>query len=362
MVAWQGRAQQVARELLALSSLAHCTVLRAAFVAVLLAGCPSDPPGGGGAGGEDVGAGGAGGEGGAMGGAGGETATFDCATASDQPQGIRVMSGPRGYHGLAIDKQGLIFGLDPSNTLTRSTYEGDWAPFVPNVMADQIAFTGNGHLIMAAPEGLVGITPEAQRFTINGELYGYGLRIGPDGRAYLAEPKAIRRVNLVTGVAETVINMPDIDEGTFAHAFDWSPSFDKLYVGMTGESGGNVRVVALDAELNASGALEPFVDIAPGSVWIDGVGTDICGNVYVANFATSQLFRVTPDGQSTLYVDWSIDPSQYGHGLIFGNGIGGFREDALYLPMPYAENAVQEIIVGVPSREWAGTAINAVAP
>lgn len=312
-------------------------------------------------GGEGGDTGGAGGEGGAMGGAGGE-ASFDCSTAPDHPLDLRVMSGPRGYHGLAIDREGLIYGLDSSNTLTRSTYEGAFAPFVPNVLAEQIAFTENGHLIMAAPEGLVGITPSAQRYTINGELYGYGLRVGPDGRAYLAEAKAIRRVNLVTGTAETIVNIPDVEEGTFAHAFDWSPSFDKLYIGMTGKSAGQVRVVPLDAELNASGPIEPFADIAAGSVWIDGVGTDICGNVYVANFATSQLFRITPDGSSSVYVDWSIDPSQYGHGLIFGNGVGGFREDALYLPMPYANNGVQEIVVGVPSREWAGTATNVPAP
>ena len=139
-------------------------------------------------------------------------------------------------------------------------------------------------------------------------------------------------------------------------------TFDKLYVGMTGDSGGDVRVVALDEDLNATGPLETFVDISPDPVWIDGVGTDICGNVYVAHFSTSQLFRVTPDGQASVFVDWSIDPSQYGHGLIFGNGIGGFREDALYLPMPYANNSVQEVIVGVPSRAWAGTAINARTP
>ncbi len=353
----------MAQELLDSGNLTHRGLLPAAFLVVFLTACPDDPPeGGGGSGGAGGDASGAGGEGGAQGGAGGEAPTFDCATAPEQPLGLRVMQGPRGYHGLAIDKAGMIFGLDASNTLTRSSYEGDWSPFVPNVMAEQIAFTENGHLIMAAPEGLVGITPDAQRYTINGELYGYGLRIGPDGRGYMAEAKAIRRVNLVTGIAETVVNVPDVEDGTFAHAFDWSPSFDKLYVGMTGDSGGDVRVVALDEDLNATGPLETFVDISPDPVWIDGVGTDICGNVYVAHFSTSQLFRVTPDGQASVFVDWSIDPSQYGHGLIFGNGIGGFREDALYLPMPYANNSVQEVIVGVPSRAWAGTAINARTP
>ena len=311
-----------------------------------------------GAAGSSTGTGATGGNGaGGIGGSGGQLPTFDCSEAPNEPLDARVMEGPRGYHGLAIDASGQIFGTNVDLTLIRSSYDGDWAPFVPNVTADQIAFAENGHLILAAAEGLTGITPEAQRYTINAELYGYGLRIGPDGRGYLAEPRAIRRINLVTGLAETVVTVPDIDMGTFAHAFDFSPELDALYIGMTGETETNVRVVRLDESLDALGPLEPFANIAPGKVWIDGVATDACGNLYVANFATSQLFRVRPDGSSEVYVDWSADPTQYGHGVIFGNGVAGFREDALYLPMPYNNHSVQEIVVGIPSRSWKGNVL-----
>ncbi len=338
-------------------------------LAATLLGCPDDPTGtagsGAGAGGSGAGGAGAGGTGGGpggsggTGGAGGEPPTFDCATAPTEPLEQRVLTGPRGYHGLAINEAGRIFGTNVDLTLVHSSYEGDWAPFVPNVVVDQIAFAESGHLILAASDGLIGITPDAQRYTINAELYGYGLRIGPDGRAWLAEPRAIRRVNLVTGLADTIVTVPDIDMGTFAHAFDFSPSLDALYVGMTGETGMDVRVVQLDENLDATGVLEDFANVAEGKVWIDGVATDVCGNLYVANFATSQLSKITPDGVSSLYFDWSADPTQYGHGVIFGNGVGGFREDAIYLPMPYNEHTVQEIVVGIPSRTWKGIPISA---
>lgn len=269
------------------------------------------------------------------------------------------MVGPRGYHGLAIDAEGRIYGTASDLTLVRSTYDGAWMPFLPNVATEQIAFAPNGHLILAAADGLGGITPDALRYAINPALYGYGLRIGPNGRGYLAEARALRSVNLVTGIAETLAIVEDEDPAVMAHALDFSPSFDALYVGMTGESGVNVRVLRLDDDLQPLGPLEDFAEISHGKVWIDGVATDICGNLYVADFTSSKLFRITPDGSSAVYFDWSDDPTQYGHGVIFGTGVGGFREDAIYLPMPYNDHTVQEIIVGVPSRSWAGVALGA---
>jgi hypothetical protein len=97
-----------------------------------------------------------------------------------------------------------------------------------------------------------------------------------------------------------------------------------------------------------------------GGGWHDGVAVDACGYIYVPEFWDSVLLRVDPQGNSIVYYDWDgSTPAGYGHGVIFGTGVAGWREDALYLPMPYADNGVQEIVTGVPGREWAGTVINA---
>ena len=48
-----------------------------------------------------------------------------------------------------------------------------------------------------------------------------------------------------------------------------------------------------------------------------------------------------------------------GHGVAWGSGVGGFREDALYLPQPVNGGTVGEAIIGVPYRTWDGTVINA---
>ena len=114
----------------------------------------------------------------------------------------------------------------------------------------------------------------------------------------------------------------------------------------------------LDENLHALGSSAPFVEqLSPEGAWVDGLAVDACGNLYVANFMTLQLLKITPDAQVSVYVDWSDTPELYGHGVIFGNGVGGFREDALYLPMPYNNNTVQEIVVGIPSRTFAGTVL-----
>ena len=84
-----------------------------------------------------------------------------------------------------------------------------------------------------------------------------------------------------------------------------------------------------------------------GGGFHDGMGVDACGNVYVADYTSRNLFRLSPEGEKTVLVRWS--EARYGHGLAWGSGIGGFREDAIYLPQPFDGNTVVEVVVGVPS-------------
>ena len=61
-------------------------------------------------------------------------------------------------------------------------------------------------------------------------------------------------------------------------------------------------------------------------------------------------------------MSWRTRQAFYGHGVVWGTGVGGFREDALYLPLPYNNNLVTELIIGVPSKNWNGTVVNAPLP
>ncbi len=294
-----------------------------------------------------------GGAGGSMGDGGG--ATFDCDLAPNEPLAVTVIPGLRGYHGLAIDGSGLMFGVDANWTLVAAGYDGNGGPFLGSFYAEQLSFASNGDLIANTEEGLGGVTSAAQRYTINASIDAYGLLLAATGEIFVADDYSVQKVDPTTGAAVVVVSSdPDWEP----HSLELSPALDKLYVGMIGLEGGQIRVVSLDSDLNATGPLEPFVDVAQDAAWVDGIAADICGNVYATNFTTSQLFKITPAGDVSVYLDWSGDPTQYGHAVVFGNGKGGFREDAIYLPMPYNGNTVQEVVVGVPGRAFAGEVIN----
>ena len=42
----------------------------------------------------------------------------------------------------------------------------------------------------------------------------------------------------------------------------------------------------------------------------------------------------------------------------FGSGIGGWRDDAIYVPQPYNGKSVSEIGLGVYHRSWQGTVLD----
>jgi hypothetical protein len=208
--------------------------------------------------------------------------------------------------------------------LIRSDYEGNWSVFLPTRDAmEQMAF-------------------------------------GPDGDVYTAGEDGVDRMDPTDGSFRPFLEWESRDT---PRALDWSPDGSKVYIGTISESeepSSPLYVVDLDEEGVALGP--PRVHSpAVGGGWHDGVAVDACGYIYVPEFWDSLLLRVDPQGNSIIYYDWNEDCTgdQYGHGVIFGNGVAGWREDALYLPMPYGGNKVQEIIVGVPGREWAGTVINA---
>jgi hypothetical protein len=58
----------------------------------------------------------------------------------------------------------------------------------------------------------------------------------------------------------------------------------------------------------------------------------------------------------TLYQDWQdsvleeSDTSDYGHGIEWGSGVGGWQKNSIYLPQPYDDNTVVRVDVGVPAR------------
>ena len=119
---------------------------------------------------------------------------------------------------------------------------------------------------------------------------------------------------------------------------------------------GQLLAVPLDETLTPNADPEVWVELPGG--WQDAIGVDACGNVWVPDYFTSALYRISPDGNYEHMVE--TRERWYGHGIAWGSGIGGWRTDTIYMPQPYNENRVREVVVGVPDGRFVRT-FNGVA-
>jgi len=275
---------------------------------------------------------------------------IDCATAPTSPLSETVLPGARGYHGLAFDEFGHIVGSD-GNSLIRCDYQGTWSVYVPGVgSCEQMAYMPDGDLafvninmnivMRANPAGATSYLAPANA--------AYGLIVGPDEMLYSAGGVSVRRIDPATGDSAIVTSI----NGGEAHTVGFDRDGDRMFIGTVG--GGNLYVVDLDENLDAVGPPQVFANFGG---WHDGVGMDACGYLFVVDYSTSAMYRISPEGIPQVFVQWGYNG--YGHGLVWGSGVGGWRTDALYVPLPYNANQVKEVVIGTPSAAFGGTVHNA---
>lgn len=342
---------------------------RAAFATALLAACapqpyPPVPPGSGATTGSATGtatgtASGAttGAPAGTTGGTTEPVGDFDCATVPPFPTSVTVLDGPRGYHDVAFTEDGYLLGSDGSNLLAVTRDGSDTNIVVPNLgMIQGMDWLPDGDLAVAssANGAILRVAANGSTTTIASDIDAYGLVLGPDDKLYAANDRDIWRIDPTNGQKTKILDRGFLGWG--ARSIQFSQDATRLYIGTSTGFGGHVYYLDLDANLDPIGAP---IELASGvgmGMYHDGMGVDVCGYLYVPDYDRSALFRISPDGTivQTL-LDTAID--EYGHGLEWGNGEGGFRTDALYQPLPYGGNGVIEVVIGVP-RVWAGDVIN----
>jgi len=173
--------------------------------------------------------------------------------------------------------------------------------------------------------------------------------LGPDGMLYAGDNHCLYRIAPDTGAQEILICSEDHpDPGTFTpRIVQFNLDFSEMIVG-THEN--RLFLLPIDANLNPAGDPVFWLDVAGSTSGVDGLVVDVCGNYYVPSYP-DELYRITPDGVAHLYHKWS-GVETLGHGLRWGTGRDGWRDDALYLPQPYGGYTVVEVVTGVPGRKF----------
>jgi streptogramin lyase len=279
-------------------------------------------------------------------------APIDCANLPTRPLSAAPVPGARAYHGLVITDAGTIVGTDSNNLLEADGY-GAVSVLLPGTGSmEQLDRFADGTIVGARTNGdILQIVPGGGSSVIASVGNTYGVRVGPDDKVYVADWERITRIDPATGSVETWF---DGGNQFSPKVLDFNIDFTKLYVGSIYDSG-NVYEFDLDANYDPVGNPRLLAS-TPGS-WHDGLRVDICGNLYVAEYVNRAMYRISPSGAvSTLFIP--PDSSWYGHGLVFGNGAGPFRETALYIPQPYNNDTVAEVEIGVPYRTYTGPVIN----
>jgi sugar lactone lactonase YvrE len=266
-----------------------------------------------------------------------------CLALPDAPIAQRPVPGARGYHDVAFDAEGAIIGFD-GVSLVRVDGVGASELLAAGLAgAEGMDRLPDESLVVATGAGLVRVFPNGAQVIIAPDIHAYGVTVGPDGRVYAGDnggtlwrvdPDTTEVVawwsgDGVAGLAPRTI------------AFDVDHSL--LYFGVFGDQ---VYSIPVGPDLEPLAPPRPLAVVSgSGGAFLDGLTVDICGQLYLPKYEVSALYRVTPDGESRLYYQW--DRTQYGHGLEWGRGLGGFSREALYFPQPYNGNTVLEMSIGV---------------
>lgn len=285
---------------------------------------------------------------------------FDCSTVPAEPLSKTEIQGARGYHDVAFTENGYILGNNSGNFhLVAAAYGEPANVLVPGIgQIEQMTWLPNGDLAAATYQGVVRITPAGGQTVIAGDIHAYGLILGPDQKLYAADQSKIVRIDPDTGQIDRLLEPGALPQGS-PRVIQFGLGYTQMFIGTLSGAQGRIYVMDLDENLDPISEPRIFTSGVGAGDYHDGLGIDICGYLYVPDYSYSALYRISPSGQVQNIHNSGPLLRDYGHGLEWGNGVGGWRDDAIYLPLPYGNNKVLEIVIGVPSRDKPGVeAIN----
>lgn len=275
-----------------------------------------------------------------------ESPPYDCSAIPAGPFQLKKLTGPMASEDLAFDAAGNIVGSN-DKAIFKSPYGGSPQVFVPSInFRAGLRYLPDGHLVVCNDKKgeLTRIDPNGVQYKILGGLaYPNGVTVDMNGLVYFSEHDGnkVWRVHPYTSEKLLLTNQIKNPNGLI-----FSPDYKTLYI--DGFSGvGTIYKIEFDDNGNP-GPLQNFATKV-GTGWLDGLGVDVCGNVYVCDYGQTVVYRISPDGQSKVKViDGSKISGTYLPNMQWGSGLGGWDPMKLYLPDGW-KKGVFEVDLQVPA-------------
>lgn len=270
--------------------------------------------------------------------------TIDCDNIPPGPFTLSLVQGPIASEDLAFDSVGNLVGSDDSS-IFKTALNGTPQVFVPSLsFRAGMRYASNGELMINnnSNGSLVRVDAAGIQYPVlSGLSYPNGMEADQNAYVYVTEHDAqrVRRIHSKTGEF-TIISNQQISN---PNGISFNETYDALYI--AGFSGlGTIYKLPIDQDGNP-GTLETFATNV-GTGWLDGIGVDACGNVYICDYGASDLYRISPDGQTKTVI---VSSGVYMPNLQWGSGVGGFDATKLYIPDGWNHD-VYEIDLGVPAK------------
>lgn len=266
------------------------------------------------------------------------------------PLEVNQLEAPRGYHDVTFDDRGWMVGYNGNALMAVSSEGASQAVALGFDTVQGLAALPDGSIVASTvSQGVQRIYPNGAQEVLAPDLQdAYGVTVGPDGLVYVSDHSRVYRIDPVTKSVTVYLDPTEFGQSWQPRNVAFDPDHSLMVISSFGDS---VYVVALDGNLDRVGVPRKLGRVVPDGMWLDALAVDSCGNIYIPNFGTASLYRISPDGRSRLYHKWEPNDAgynTYGHGGDWGVARGGWRTDALYMPQPYNDHKVIEMVVGVP--------------
>ena len=272
--------------------------------------------------------------------------SVDCANLPAGPFELIKLEGPLASEDLAFDREGHLIGSN-DNAIFKSLYGGQPQVFVPNMnFRAGLRYLPSGQLIVCNNHTgeLVRVDPDGtQHVLLSGLSYPNGVTVDLKGWVYFSEHdnNQVRRVHPYTGEYTILTNEVQSPNG-----LTFSPDYATLYIG--GFNGSGVVYAMSISPEGVPGKLVAWAEDV-GTGWLDGMATDACGNIYIADYGATVIYRISPDGQQKdKIISGAGFSNAYLPNMQWGSGVGGWDPLTLYLPDGW-NKGVFEVSIGVPS-------------